>query len=74
MTLAVTRSHRTELAVGMRPLLVADFLRCHTRLVCARQARVRKDTPANRAAVADVLGEIDAVLDLYLAALIGAQK
>lgn len=53
---------------GLRAVLEVEFSRARTRLAEARSQQRRKDTPSARAAVAARGAEIDAVLDMYLAA------
>ena len=43
-----------------------NFMRTRNRLAEARLQQRQKDTPAHRAAIADRLAEIDAVLDAQL--------
>lgn len=43
-----------------------DFRRARVQLARARVRQALKDTPANRAAVAECRSHIDAVLDMYL--------
>jgi hypothetical protein len=56
------------LHVGLAEELQHDFSRARAQLTLARLHRAKKDTPANRAAVAECLARIDAVLDMYLEA------
>lgn len=58
----------TTLYVGLAEELQQDFSRARVQLTLARLDRAKKDTPANRAAVAECLVRIDAVLDMYLEA------
>jgi len=53
---------------GLRAVLEVEFSRARTGLAEARSEQRRKDTPSARAAVAARGAEIDAVLDMYLAA------
>jgi len=46
--------------------LQRDFYEARTQLALARSQQARKDTPANRATVAEWLTVIDAVLDMHL--------
>jgi hypothetical protein len=46
--------------------LKRDFARAHDDLSHAKLRRNRKDSPKNRAAVADCLTLIDTILDVYL--------
>ena len=43
-----------------------DFLRTRVRLAQARLRQTLKDTPANRAAVAECRTQIDRILDMHL--------
>jgi hypothetical protein len=53
---------------NLESVLVLDFFMACSELAEARLERSRKDTPGNRAAVAEVRARIDAMLDMYLAA------
>ena len=51
---------------SLRDELAVDFSRACAQLAEARLRQIEKDTPANRAAVAERWARIDAVLDMYL--------
>ena len=51
---------------SLREELAVDFSRACAQLAEARLRQIEKDTPANRAAVAECWARIDAVLDMYL--------
>ncbi|MGK5113665.1 MULTISPECIES: hypothetical protein [unclassified Geodermatophilus] len=56
----------TALIEDLRTDLGIDFAGACQELARARVRQQRKDTPQNRAAVADCLVRIDLVLDVYL--------
>jgi hypothetical protein len=56
----------TALIEDLRTELGIDFTGACQELAQARVRQQRKDTPQNRAAVADCLVRIDFVLDVYL--------
>jgi hypothetical protein len=51
---------------SLREELAVDFSRACAQLAEAQIRQDEKDTPANRAAVAECWARIDAVLDMYL--------
>jgi hypothetical protein len=51
---------------SLREELAVDFSRACAQLVEARLRQVEKDTPANRAAVAECWARIDTLLDMHL--------
>jgi hypothetical protein len=53
---------------SLHEVLVLDFCTAHSELAETRLQQRCKDTPGNRAAVAEARARIDAVLDMYLAA------
>jgi hypothetical protein len=56
----------TVLCTSLAVELQDDFSRARAQLGEARLQQAEKDTPANRAGVAQCLTLIDAVLDMYL--------
>jgi hypothetical protein len=59
----------TTVTVSLREELRHDFSQARSDLARARLRHAKKDTPAERAAVADCLMRIDTVLDMYLESL-----
>jgi hypothetical protein len=53
---------------SLESVLDLDFATACSELADARFQQTCKDTPGNRAAVAEARARIDAVLDMYLAA------
>lgn len=53
---------------SLKEVLDVDFFAACNELAEARLQRACKDTPDNRAAVAEARARIDALLDMYLAA------
>jgi hypothetical protein len=53
---------------SLQDVLGLDFSMAYSELAEARLQRSCKDTPGNRAAVAEARARIDALLDMYLAA------
>jgi hypothetical protein len=53
---------------NLESVLDLDFATACSELADARFQQTCKDTPGNRAAVAEARARIDAVLDMYLAA------
>ena len=51
---------------SIREELAQDFSRVCAELAAARLRQIEKDTPANRAAIAECWARIDAVLDMHL--------
>jgi len=56
----------TNTCTNLTEELRHDFSRARRHLSHARHLQAEKDTPVNRAAVAEWLSCIDAVLDMYL--------
>jgi hypothetical protein len=56
----------TIIGASLTDEIQRDFFRARAQLAHARRHQADKDTPANRAAVAQWLAFIDAVLDMYL--------
>ena len=56
----------TTISVSHADNLQRDFSQAHAQLLQARRHQAEKDTPTNRAAVAQWLAFIDALLDMYL--------
>ncbi|WP_448638546.1 hypothetical protein [Geodermatophilus sp. URMC 63] len=55
----------TTIHAGLADELQHDFCRARAQLATARLHQAEKDTPGTRAAVAEWLSFIDAVLDVY---------
>jgi hypothetical protein len=53
---------------NLQEVLDLDFSMAHSELAEARLQQTCKDSPGNRAAVAEARARIDALLDMYLAA------
>jgi hypothetical protein len=56
----------TAIRTGLAEELEQEFRRQRVQLARARVHQTLKDTPANRAAVAECLAHIDAILDLHV--------